>query len=216
MCSGTRTCNADAALALASSAVPSSTRAAPARYRLLGSTPQLSTRISWGILPGYARVWGARVRSNNPSGPSGDPSINNINNNINNNKNNHIINNNINIINNNHALIIIIVVITSARRGPRPGEEGIQQDGRTLSRGAWLRTLGRKLGSTPRLSTRISWGVLPGYARVCGASSPLPPWREQLCQWGWGVVLGAILLHGHIRQAEFVEVKKESNNICGC
>jgi len=24
------------------------------------------------------------------------------------------------------------------------------------------------------------------------------------------------LLHGHIRQAEFVEVKKESNNICGC
>ena len=36
------------------------------------------------------------------------------------------------------------------------------------------------LGSTPRLCTCVR--------SICGASSPLPPWR--LCQWGWGVVLG--------------------------
>ena len=73
--------------------------------------------------------------------------------------------------------------------GVRRGEEGVQQHLRLLSQSAWLRTLGRKLGGVlPGSAHALAGGYSPamhvGAEHVRGASSPLPPLREQLCKWG--------------------------------
>ena len=73
--------------------------------------------------------------------------------------------------------------------GVRRSEEGVKQHLRLLSQSEWLRTLGRKLrgvlpGSAHALAGEYSPAMHVSAEHVCGASSPLPPLREQLCQWG--------------------------------
>ena len=132
----------------------------------LGSTPRLSTRISWGVLPGYARVCGAFAELLPRFLPGGSA---------------------------NGAGELYWAPNSATKKhsrqqtapwtyppgGVRRGEEGVQQHLR----------LGRKLGgvlpgSAHALAGEYSPAMHVGAEHVRGASSPLPPLREQLCQRG--------------------------------